>query len=183
MRGVLIYAPQIIMLSAGGKEAAEMIRFLRSAGFAGIICGTDNWDSAEFFKTLGSKEGPGECCYVTSTSKEYKDDEAWLFAETFRKKYHHQPGTLAVNAADAVKLFAGCLGGNTQDIRKLKRNWVSIRNFFGAASMYNAFPDGSADRMIFINGIVPPGVADEYSAPRLIRHFLYSKLENYNIDR
>ena len=181
IRNILAYHPQAIMLSAGGKEAAELITALRKSGFNGVICGADNWDGPEFFKALGKNNDPGECCYVTFASSEYKSDEAELFSEIFRKKHYHYPESRSRMAADAVTLMANCLA-NAPNIRKLNRNWMALQGFFGVTSIYNPRPDGSTDRMIFINRVAPPGTAGEFAAPQMIRHFLHSKLDNYKFD-
>ena len=89
MRQVMASAPQAIVVSAIGKEAAQMVKALRKLGYAGIICGADGWDRNDFFSTLGSDFAPGECFYVTFFSNEYKDDEFAAFSEAFRKKFYH----------------------------------------------------------------------------------------------
>ena len=181
MRQVMASAPQAIVVSAIGKEAAQMVKALRKLGYAGIICGADGWDRNDFFSTLGSDFAPGECFYVTFFSNEYKDDEFAVFSEAFRKKFYHLPGVHATSTRDAVIMAAGCII-NCENIRQFRRNWLSLQNFFGASSIYNPKRTGDVDRILFINSVTAPGIHGKYPGTRLIRGFMHSKLESYKFD-
>ena len=181
MKSVMQFAPQAIVVTSIGKEAAMMIKALRQLGFSGVICGADGWDRDDFFTTLGTYSNLGECIYVTPFSNEYKDDEYAVFAEKFRKKFYCLPGMHASVTRDAVIMAGSCVM-NCGDVRDFRRNWLALQNFFGTSSIYNPKPSGDVDRMIFINTVVPSGMNSKFPGVRLIRSFMHSKLESYKFD-
>ena len=158
-----------------------MIKALRKLGFAGVICGADGWDREDFFLALDPESNIGDCIYVTQFSNEYKDDEYAAFAEVYRKKYYCLPGIHAALTRDAVMMAGNCVR-NCRNIRKFRRNWLALQNFFGAASIYNPKVSGDIDRMLFINKVEPGGVRNRFPEPRLLHNFMHSKLEGYKFD-
>jgi hypothetical protein len=82
---------------------------------------------------------------------------------------------------DAVMMAGSCVM-NCGNVRDFRRNWLALQNFFGASSVYNPKQSGDIDRMIFINSVVPAGENRKFPGARLIRGFMYSKLESYKFD-
>lgn len=173
----LITGPQAIIVSARGRRAAAILEELRKKGYKGAICGTDGWDTPEFFKSLKIKD-PGDCVYIslftpTETSEEFKD-----FSAGFRRRQFHEPGNLETVSYDALKLLAIGLG-RAESLRNFSKNWQGIRNHFGSAATYTMLKRGKVDRTMYINAIEPAKANGIGSHGRLLRRFMHSKLATY----
>ena len=181
IRSVLRTGPEAVMVPAIGKEAAQLIKLLRHLGYEGLICGADGWDHADFIPALGKNFQPGECIFVGSFSKHFENDEFEIFKERFAGQFHYQPGSDESITADAVLLLSATLpGANT--VFDYEKNWAYISHYFGVASRYSALPNGTVDRIVFINYLIKPGIVSEYPEIGLIRYFHHSRLESYKYD-
>ena len=173
----LITGPQAIIVSARGKRAAQILSELRQKGYKGAVCGLDGWDTPEFFKSLTVKD-PGDCVYISrfspsETSEEFKD-----FSTSFRTRSFHEPGDLETISYDALKLLAIGLG-RAASLRDFRKNWLGIRNHFGAAATYTMLKRGQIDRTMYINAIDPAKANGIGCRGRLLRSFMHSKLATY----
>jgi branched-chain amino acid transport system substrate-binding protein len=173
----LITGPQAIIVSARGKRAAAILAELRQKGYKGAICGTDGWDTPEFFKSLMVKD-PGDCVYISrftpsETSEEFKD-----FSAGFRRRHFHEPGDLETISYDAFKLLSIGLG-RAETLRDFRKNWQSIRNHFGCGATYTMLKRGKVDRTMYINAIEPAKENGIGCQGRLLRSFMHSKLATY----
>ena len=173
----LITGPQAIIVSARGKRAAAILAELRQKGYKGAICGTDGWDTPEFFKSLTVKD-PGDCVYIScftpsETSEEFKD-----FSAGFRRRHFHEPGNLETISYDALKLLAIGLG-RAESLRDFRKNWLAIRNHFGCAATYTMLRRGKVDRTMYINAIEPAKANGLGCQGRLLRSFMHSRLATY----
>ncbi|MBQ9503202.1 MAG: ABC transporter substrate-binding protein [Lentisphaeria bacterium] len=177
LKAALITGPQAIVVSARGPRAAAVIRALRKEGYAGTICGLDSWDDPGLFEGLKNLNNIGDCLYVSYFSPENPTEEFKDFRAGFRQKFYHDPGNDETMTYDATKLLAIGLN-NARTPEEFEKNWMSIHNFFGAAATYTMLPKGRVDRTIFINA-VEPGREGLLPRGRLVRSFMYSKLESY----
>ena len=173
----LITGPQAIIVSARGRRAAAILFKLRQKGYKGVICGTDGWDTPEFFKSLTLKD-PGDCVYISrfmpsGISEEFKD-----FRAGFRRRNFHEPGDLETISYDALKLLAIGLG-RAENLRDFQKNWQSIRTHFGCAATYTMLKRGKIDRTMYINAIEPAKANGIGCQGRLLRSFMHSKLATY----
>ena len=173
----LITGPQAIIVSARGKRAAAILAELRQKGYKGAICGTDGWDTPEFFKSLTVKD-PGDCVYIScftpsETSEEFKD-----FSAGFRRRHFHEPGNLETISYDALKLLAIGLG-RAESLRDFRKNWLAICNHFGCAATYTMLRRGKVDRTMYINAIEPAKANGLGCQGRLLRSFMHSRLATY----
>lgn len=173
--------PEAILLTCGGKEAGQMIRKLREAGFNGIICGADNWDNPELLEPLHNMK-IGECLYTAFFNAESDAMEFRKFKQAFRKRFFHNPGACETQSYDAVK-FAVVGFYKAETLLDFDRNWQTIRLHQGAAARYTMLPKGEIDRTIYINTI---GVRrnGKYLEPfaRFSHKLQYSRLKMYSAD-
>ena len=173
--------PEAIMLTYGGKNAAETIKKLRNSGFTGIICGADNWDSDELISALDNFK-VGDCLYVAFFNDDNPSPEYQKFKSDFRKRFFYHPGACETQSYDALKfLLVGLEKAET--LPEFDRNWRKIKFFQGAAATYTMRPKGDIDRTIYINSI---GVKRENGKikpyARLSHKMQYSKLREYKLD-
>ena len=177
VKAALITGPQAIVVSARGDRAAKIVRVLRANGYAGVVCGLDSWDEPAFFRGLAGASDIGDCLYVSFFSPENPTEEFKDFRAGFRQKFFHDPGSSETMSYDAMKLLAVGLN-NAKTPEDFEKNWLSIHNYFGATATYTMLADGQVDRTIYINA-VEPGRGGVNPAGRLVRSFMYSKLESY----
>ena len=173
----LVTGPQAVIVSARGERAGKILKELRRKGYKGTICGLDNWDSPEFFSTVTPLSDLGDCVYVSyftpaNSTEEFKD-----FKENFRRRHFHEPGNVETASYDALKLLAIGLG-RAATIEDFRKNWLTIRNHFGAGATYTMLRDGNVDRTMYINAL-EPGKNGLSSYGRLVRSFMHSKLATY----
>lgn len=173
----LVSGPQAIVVSARGERAAAILEMIRAKGYSGLICGLDSWDDDNFFRALDHVEKLGECIFVSFFSPEIRSIEYSEFAEGFRRKNFHVPGSCETMSYDAFKMLAVGLE-NASTLEQFTANWLSIKNYFGAAAVYSALPGGAIDRTIYINAVEPPA-GGKGCRSRLIRSFMHSKLATY----
>ena len=173
--------PEAIMLTFGGKAAAQTIRDLRQAGFTGVIFGADNWDDEELIAGLDNCI-VGDCLYTAffcddESVREYRD-----FKSAFRKQFYHNPGACETQSYDALKFMAVGLR-NAEHLPDFDRNWRKIRQYQGASARYTMLPKGEIDRTIYINSIGVRRAGDKLKPyARLSRKLQYSKLRQYRPD-
>lgn len=170
--------PEAILLTFGGKKAALAIRKLRSLGFTGIICGADNWNTAELIDALDNFK-VGDCLYTALFADDDSVAEYRNFKTAFRKRFYHNPGACETQCYDALKFLVFSLR-NTGTLPGFDKNWRKIRNLHGAAACYTMLPKGGIDRTIYINsiGVRRNGQKIEPFA-RLSKKLQYSKLQEY----
>jgi ABC-type branched-subunit amino acid transport system substrate-binding protein len=177
---LLMTEPQAIMVAAGGRRAAQWVKKLRAAGFAGVICGPDSWDDAEFIAGLDGVE-PGECIYTAFFHEGNDSPEFLEFRKEFRKKFYHYPTACETQSYDALIFL--CIGlNNVDNILDFDRNWRNIRNFRGAAATYTMLAKGGIDRTVYLKSIGvnrTNGKVKPYA--RLSRQMQYSKIKDYRI--
>ena len=173
--------PEAIMLTFGGKAAAQAIRELRNAGFTGIIFGADNWDDEELINGLDNLI-VGDCLYTAffcddETIREYRE-----FKTAFRRKFYHNPGACETQSYDALRFLVFGLRG-ALNLPAFDRNWRKIRHYQGASAIYTMLPKGEIDRTIYINSIGVKRAGDKLKPyARLSRKMQYSKLREYRMD-
>jgi ABC-type branched-subunit amino acid transport system substrate-binding protein len=155
------------------------VKKLRAAGFAGVICGPDSWDDAEFIAGLDGVE-PGECIYTAFFHEGNDSPEFLEFRKEFRKKFYHYPTACETQSYDALKLLAiGLI--RAENLFDFDKNWRTIRSYSGAAAVYTMLKKGEIDRTVYINSI---GVRrGKHLVPygRLSHKLQYSKLADYTI--
>lgn len=180
LRSILMTEPQVVMVSAGNKRAAQWVKELREAGFRGVICGPDSWDDREFIAALEGSE-PGECIFTAFFYEDNDLPEYLSFRKSFRKRFYHYPSACETQSYDALIFL--CIGlNNVDNILDFDRNWRTIRNYRGAAAVYTMLPKGGIDRTIYLKSIGVNRAGDKkvpYS--RLSRKLQYSKLQDYRI--
>ena len=174
----LVTGPQAIIVSARGDRAGRILKELRNKGYQGAVCGLDSWDTPEFFKQVDSIKNPGDCLYVSFFTPANPVEEFTEFNQGFRQKFFHEPGCFETMSYDALKMLAIGLG-RAKSIGDFKRNWLTIRNHFGAAATYTMLADGNVDRTMYINAVEPKSSNNIRSCGRLIRSFMHSKLATY----
>lgn len=174
----LVTGPQAIIVSARGDLSGRILKEIREKGYRGTVCGLDAWDSPAFFKQVDSMDDPGDCLYVSFFTPANPVEEFIDFTQGFRQKFFHEPGCYETLSYDALKMLAIGLG-RAKSISDFKRNWLTIRNHFGAAATYTMLPDGNVDRTMFINAVEPKSANGISSGGRLIRSFMHSKLASY----
>ena len=173
--------PEAILLTCGGKEAGNLIRKLREAGFTGIICGPDNWDTDELVMPLQNMK-VGECLYTAFFNAENESVEFKKFKNAFRKRFYYYPGSRETQSYDALKfMVVGFYQAET--LLDFDRNWRSFQQHQGAAARYTMLPKGDIDRTIYINtiGVRRNGKRIE-AFPRFSRQIQYSRIKMYNPD-
>lgn len=174
----LMTGPQAIIVSARGDRAGRILKELRAKGYQGAVCGLDAWDTPEFFKQVDSIKNPGDCLYVSFFTPSNSVEEFTDFSRGFRQKFFHAPECWETMSYDALKMLAIGLG-RAKTIEDFKRNWLTIRNHFGAAATYTMLADGNVDRTMYINAVEPKSSNNIRSGGRLIRRFMHSKLSTY----
>ena len=170
--------PEAIMLTFGGKAAAQTIRDLREAGFTGIIFGADNWDDDELINGLDNFV-VGDCLYTAF----FCDDESVLeyrnFKKAFRERFFHVPGACETQSYDALKFLVVGLR-NAETLPEFDLNWQKIKQYQGVSARYTMLPKGEIDRTIYINSIGVKRAGDKLKPyARLSRKMQYSKLREY----
>ena len=171
--------PEAIMLTFGGKSAAQTIRELRNAGFTGIIFGADNWDDDELVNGLDNFK-VGDCLYTAFFCDDETVPEYREFKKTFRKRFYHNPGACETQSYDALKFLVFSLR-NAAHLPDFDRNWRKIRQYQGASARYTMLPKGDIDRTVYINSIGVKRVGDKLKPySRLSRKIQYSKLREYS---
>lgn len=173
--------PEAILVTFGGKEAGILIRKLREAGFTGIICGPDSWDTDELVMPLQNIK-VGECLYTAFFNAENESQEFKKFKKEFRKRFYYYPGARETQSYDALKfMVVGFYRAET--LLDFDRNWRSIQQHQGAAARYTMLPRGDIDRTIYINtiGVRRNGKGLE-AFSRFSRQIQYSRIKMYNPD-
>ena len=173
--------PEAIMLTCGGKAAGELIRRLRKAGFTGVICGPDNWDTDELLIPLQNMK-LGECLYTAFFNAESTTAEFRKFKNSFRKRFFHTPGACETQSYDALKfMVVGFYRAKT--LIDFDRNWQTIKQHQGAAARYTMLPKGDIDRTIYINTIGVRRNGKQLEAFSRFSHQLqHSRLKTYQRD-
>lgn len=170
--------PEAIMLTFGGKFAAQTIRDLRNAGFTGIIFGADNWDDEELIFGLDNFI-VGDCLYTAFFCDDESVREYREFKTAFRKRFYHNPGACETQCYDALKFLVFGLRGASH-LPEFDRNWRKIRQYQGASARYTMLPRGEIDRTIYINSIGVRRSGDKLKPyARISRKMQYSKLREY----
>ena len=174
----LITGPQAVIVSARGERAAAIVTELRKKGYKGAVCGLDGWDQPEFFKALTALGDPGDCVYISLFTPTDSIEEFNDFRADFRRRNFHEPGNLETIGYDALKLLAIGLG-QARNAGDFNKNWLSIRNHFGAAGTYTMLRKGKIDRTMFINAVDPAKGNISGCQGRLLRSFMHSRLATY----
>ncbi len=170
--------PEAIMLTFGGKAAAQTIRELRNAGFTGIIFGADNWDDEELIFGLDDFI-VGDCLYTAFFCDDESVREYREFKTAFRKRFYHNPGACETQSYDALKFLVFGLRGASH-LPDFDRNWRKIRQYQGVSARYTMLPKGEVDRTIYINSIGVRRSGNKLKPyARLSRKMQYSKLREY----
>lgn len=170
--------PEAIMLTFGGKAAAQTIRELRNAGFTGIIFGADNWDDEELISGLDDFI-VGDCLYTAFFCDDESVREYREFKTAFRKRFYHNPGACETQSYDALKFLVFGLRGASH-LPDFDRNWRKIRQYQGVSARYTMLPKGEVDRTIYINSIGVRRSGNKLKPyARLSRKMQYSKLREY----
>lgn len=170
--------PEAIMLTFGGKAAAQTIRELRNAGFTGIIFGADNWDDEELILGLDDFI-VGDCLYTAFFCDDESVREYREFKTAFRKRFYHNPGACETQSYDALKFLVFGLRGASH-LPDFDRNWRKIRQYQGVSARYTMLPKGEVDRTIYINSIGVRRSGNKLKPyARLSRKMQYSKLREY----
>ena len=177
IKELLPYNPQAVVVPAGGKRAAEIAKALRAAGYSGVICGADNWDTDDMLNNLGDFKGENDCIFVSFFSDDNKDEAYIKFRRAFMKEFNYEPGSAETQSYDAVKLLCSGLNG-AATIQQFTRNMLILRNYMGAAAVYTMLPGGDIDRTIYINRVSLKN--EPYPRAKLIRKFQYSKLQSFD---
>ena len=171
-------APEAIMLTFGGKAAAQTIRELREAGFTGIIFGADNWDDDELIAGLDNFV-VGDCLYTAFFCDDESVREYREFKRAFRERFFHVPGACETQSYDALKFLVIGLR-NAKNLPEFDLNWQKIKQYQGVSAKYTMLPKGEIDRTIYINSIGVKRAGDKLEPyARLSRKMQYSKLREY----
>ena len=171
--------PEAILLTYGGKNAAETIKLLRNSGFTGIVCGADNWDDAELISALDNFK-VGDCLYTAFFSDENRNAEYLNFKTAFRKRFYYTPGACEAQSYDALKFMVIGLAG-AETLPDFDRNWRTIKLYQGAAALYTMLPKGDIDRTVYINSIGLKRVGTKIKPyARLSHKMQHSKLKEYS---
>ena len=172
--------PEAILLTYGGKAAAETIKKLRQSGFSGIICGADNWDNDELINALDNFK-VGDCLYTAFFNDENNSAEYKNFKSSFRKRFYHNPGACETQSYDALKFLVIGLD-NAETLPQFDKNWRKINRFQGVSALYTMQPKGEIDRTIYINSIGVKRVGSKIKPFARLSHKLqYSKLKEYDM--
>ena len=173
--------PEAILLTYGGKAAAETIKKLRRAGFTGIVCGADNWDNPALIDALDDFK-VGECLYTAFFNDENTSAEYVRFKTAFRKRFYHNPGACETQSYDALRFLVIGLD-NAETLPQFDKNWRKIRRYQGVAALYTMLPKGEIDRTIYINSIGVKRVGSKIKPFARLSHKLqYSKLKEYDME-
>lgn len=178
---MLKLGPRAIMVLADPVKSAAIIQKLRQSGFNGIICGTEAWNSPEFFAALRDSE-PGECIFTSPVHQdEFGDNDAIrLFRTRFRKRFYHHPGNVESLCYDAAYFMMIALS-SADDLLDFDKNWQTLRQHQGAAGIYAADKKGALDRTVYLNSIGVERSQDSRKPyPRFSRKLMHSKLEEYS---
>ncbi len=81
------------------KDAAEVIKALRAAGYKGVIVGADGWDNKKLPDLLG--KGIGVNYFVTHFHS--AEEQAKPFVAAYTNKYNEAPSSFAALGYDAMK--------------------------------------------------------------------------------
>ena len=172
--------PDFVLVSSGGKRAADMIRKLRESRFRGIICGPDSWDDGALTDALRDVE-VGDCIFTAFFNPENDNREAVRFQKEFRKRFYNNPGACETQSFDALIFLAIGLE-KAEHLYDFDRNWRKIVNFPGAAAYYTMGRKGELDRTIYLKSFgVDRGGESLRIYPRLSRKLQYSKLKDYRV--
>ena len=81
------------------KDAAEVVKALRAAGYKGVVVGADGWDNKKLPDLLG--QGIGVNYFVTHFQS--AEDRAKPFVAAYTNKYNEAPSSFAALGYDAMK--------------------------------------------------------------------------------
>ena len=62
---------------------------------------------------------------------------------------------------------------------KFRKNWLTIRQYSGAAAVYTMLRNGGIDRTMYIKSIAPSNVANPDPYSRTLLEFQYSRIATY----
>ena len=172
--------PGFVMLAAGGRRAAALVKQLREAGFTGVLCGPDSWDDNEFTDALTGVE-PGECIFTAFFSEENNSREFKEFRKNFRSTFFHNPSACETQSYDAL-IFLSVGLDKAENLLDFDKNWRTIRNHYGAAAVYTMLKKGRIDRTIYLKSLGVDRMGKTLRPfARLSRRIQYSKLKDYQL--
>ncbi|MHC4219898.1 MAG: ABC transporter substrate-binding protein [Planctomycetota bacterium] len=130
-----------IIVLAGPRDSARLLRFLRAAGFRGRFLGGPSLGRRVFLEEAGdAAEGvvfPLLCDPATSSSR---------FAETFRERHDHCPDCFAVEAYDATRLLLEAIGRAGLNRARIRDAVEDLAPWAGAAGTIRWDPLGQNQR-------------------------------------
>ncbi|MCQ2379698.1 MAG: ABC transporter substrate-binding protein [Victivallaceae bacterium] len=180
IKDLLTYNPNCIVVTTQRERLAKIIKRLRSFGYTGLICGGDAWAHDDFFNAIADCKHAGDCVFVSPFSDENDSEEYLRFRKKYMDQYGFEPDRKATLAHDAVKLLAIGLSDGTGDIRKFRKNWLTIRNHIDAGGVYTMQKDGNVDSTMYISRLSMD--KNPFPTAKLLKKFQYSILKTYRND-
>ena len=142
--------PEAIFVPVYYNDMVQIARQAKSAGMPGsMFIGGDGWDSANLL------EGAGELLEGAYFTNHYAPDVPWQNSQTFvasyKKRYGHDPSSLAAQGYDAAMLLFNAMGRATEvKPEAIKVALAATKDFAGATGSLTIDKDHNANKPIVV---------------------------------
>lgn len=142
--------PEAIFVPVYYNDMVQIARQAKSVGMPGsMFIGGDGWDSANLL------EGAGDLLEGAYFTNHYAPDVPWQNSQTFvaayKKRYGHDPSSLAAQGYDAAMLLFNAMGRATElKPEAIKDALAATKDFAGATGTLTIDKDHNANKPIVV---------------------------------
>ena len=142
--------PEAVFVPVYYNDMVQIARQAKSVGMPGsMFVGGDGWDSANLL------EGAGDLLEGAYFTNHYAPDVPWQNSQTFvasyKKRYGHDPSSLAAQGYDAAMLLFNAIGRATEvKPEAIKVALAATKDFAGATGTLTIDKDHNANKPIVV---------------------------------